>query len=271
MAADGLMSRMSLTGVPVMPASSDLEAIDYHIYSDYAHLVARLINNRASRTHEVALADEARQALGEAKKQWQAEAALYADSMPRFSERLGKLPGLAARIAVGFATIDAAECAGVVGAGPGEFDLPRTVTAQQMRRACLYTDYQAQHDLAFYQAAAGHDIAPAISMARRVAAWLLQLGKLSFQLGDITRGILEWRSLKSTEQLAVLELLDQLEWIRPDDDAYFRGTQFVRGVVWGVNPAAHRAFAERAEAARKAAAEQRQRLAEAVRKRGEKL
>jgi hypothetical protein len=265
MVADGLMSRMSLTSVPVMPPSADLDAIDYDTYSEYEHLVARLVNNRPTRPHDVPLQDAARAILGEAKKGWQAQAALYdGDRLPRFSERLGKLPGLAARMAIGFATIEAAEMPGAPGMGPGEFDLPRVVTADQMHRACQYVDYQARHDLAFYAAAAGQDVTPTISMARRLAAWLLQLGRQSFQFGEITRGILEWRALKSTEQLAVLELLDHLGWVRPNDDAFFRGAQFVRGVTWLVNPAAHASFTARAESARKVAAESKRRLDEAV-------
>jgi len=223
--ADGLTSRMSLTGVPVLPPSDDLEAIPSEAYTAYERLVSRLVNCRPSATHEVTLPAEAREILGAAKRRWQAEGILYAERLPRYTERLGKLTGMAARVAVGFALIEAAE------SGPfASFDPPVRVSPEQMRRACEYVDYQARHDLAFYAAAAGQDISPAIAMTRRVGAWLLQLKRENFQLGDLTRGILEWRSLKSTDQLAALELLDHLGWIRPSHDAYFRGVQFVRGI-----------------------------------------
>lgn len=263
--ADGLMSRMSLTSVPVMPPSDDLEAMPYDTYVAYERLVSRLVNNRPSSAHEVALPQEARDVLGAAKKRWQAEGALYADRLPRYTERLGKLTGMAARVALGFAIIEEAEPPeGVAGSAFVTAPPPREVSPDQMRRACEYVDYQARHDLAFYAAAAGQDVSPIIGMARRVGAWLLQLNRQAFQLGDLTRGILEWRSLKGTDQFGALELLDHLGWIRPSDDAYFRGVQFVRGITWAVNPAAHARFTERAEAARRAAAEARRRLTEAV-------
>ncbi|MGH8258288.1 MAG: hypothetical protein ACREUG_01205, partial [Steroidobacteraceae bacterium] len=75
-----------------------------------------------------------------------------------------------------------------------------------------------------------------------------------------------WRSLKSTDQLAALELLDHLGWIHPSDALYFRGAQFVRGTTWTVNPAVHTRFTQRAEAARRMAAEAKRRLIEAVSK-----
>jgi hypothetical protein len=264
--ADGLMSRMSLCSVPVMAPSADLDAIPSDTYLEYEQLVWRLLRNRPWKTLDVTLPPQARACLGEAKKRWQSEAILYAERLPRYSERLGKLTGVAARIALGFAIIEAAEIPGAPGSGPNylAFDPPRIVSAPQMQRACAYVDYQTQHDLAFYATAAGQDLAPAIVMARRVAGWLLQLEKQRFQLGDLTRGILEWRKLRSTEQLAALELLDQLQWVRPSDEVYFRGLQFVRGITWSVNPAAHQRFTDRAATARQVAAEARRRLQAAV-------
>jgi hypothetical protein len=271
-AADGLMSRMSLTSVTAMPPSADIEAMPLAVYREYEQLIARLIHNRPSRTHDVSLADTAREILGQAKKLWAAEAILYADTLPRYAERLGKLLGVAARVALGFAIIEAAETPGSADSGATfrEFDLPRCLNADTMRRACAYVDYQAQHDLAFYAAAAGQEVLAAIALARRVAGWLLQLGTEQFQLGDVTRGLDTWRTYRSTDQLAALDLLDHMDWIRPSEDAYFRGVKFVRGVVWTVNPQAHRIYAERAQMARQVAAEAKRKLTLAV-SGGEKL
>jgi hypothetical protein len=262
-AADGLMSRMSLVSVPVAAPSADLGAIPLERYRDYSRVVERIVNNRPMIPCDVTLSEDGREELGKAKERWQQEAALYAERLPRYSERLGKLTGLAARVALGFAIIESAEVP-AARSSRNEIDMPRKVDAGQMRRACAYVDYQARHDLAFYAAAAGQDIAPTIGMARRVAGWILQWSRERFHLGDLTRGILEWRSLRSSDQLATLELLDHLGWVRPDEDAYFRGQQFVRGVTWTVNPRAHQRFELRAVMARRVAEEAKRRLSDAA-------
>lgn len=264
--ADGLMSRISLVEVPVLPPSEDLDSVPHEIYRAYESLVVRLLENRPSRSHDIELAPGAREVLGGAKRRWQEEASLQAERLPRYAERLGKLPGVAARMGLGFALIDAADLEDLFPSEQtaDEFVLPPAVTPSQMHRACTYVDYLARHDLAFYAHAAGQEIAPSVGMARQVAAWILQHGRDSFQLGDITRGVLEWRSLKSVDQLAALELLDQLSWIRPDSDPWFRGISFVRGVTWTVNPIVHTQYTVRAEAARRAAADARRRLTESL-------
>jgi hypothetical protein len=278
--AHGLMSRMSLVTVPVMPPSADLSAIPYDTYCEFQRLVSRLARGRPAREHDVQLAEEAPEVLGAAKQRWQQEAVLYSERLPRYAERLGKLPALAARFALGFALIEGAEAPGIenrslaldVPAPDPPAKLPRIVTPSQMQRAGDFTDHLAHHDLAFYATAAGQDVAPAMAMARRVGTWLLQWTRTSFQLGDLTRGILEWRSLKNTDQLATLELLERLDWIRPDlepaDGAqictFFVGQQFVRGVTWHVNPRAHQRYQQQAEAARRTAAELKRRLTENI-------
>jgi len=264
--ADGLMSRISLVEVPVLPPTDDLDAIPYEIYRAYESLVVRLLKNRPLQPYDIELAPGAREALGAAKRRWQEEASLQAERLPRYAERLGKLTGVAARVGLGFAIIDAAEGGDLfpVDGTAGQFSLPANVAQSQMQRACNYVDYLARHDLAFYAHAAGQEIASPVGMARQVAAWILQHGRESFQLGDVTRGILEWRSLKSIDQFAALELLDQLSWIRPDDDPWFRGVSFVRGITWTVNPIVHTQYTARAEAARRAAADARRRLTESL-------
>lgn len=270
--ADGLMSRIGLTSVTAMPPSSDIEAMPLEVYREYERLIARLIHNRPSRTHDINLAEAVREILGQAKKRWAAEAILYADTLPRYAERLGKLLGVAARLALGFAIIEAAETPGGADSGPAfrEFDLPHHLSVDTMQRACAYVDYQAQHDLAFYAAAAGQEVSPTIALARRIASWLLQLGTEQFQLGDVTRGLDAWRGYRTTDQLSALELLDHMQWILPSDDDYFRGVKFVRGTVWTVNPQAHRIYADRAQMARQGALEAKRKLKLAVSE-GEKL
>lgn len=264
--ADGLMSRITLVEVPVLAPSDDLDAIPYEICRAYDGLVACLLGNRPTRPHDMQLAPAAREVLGAAKRRWQEEASLQADRLPRYAERLGKLTGVAARIALGFAVIDAAEGDDLFPSGrPAKtFALPTTVDRSQMQRACDYVDYLARHDLAFYAQAAGHEIAPGVGMARQIAAWILQHARDSFQLGDVTRGILEWRFFKNIDQFSALELLDQLGWIRPSDDPWYRGISFIRGVTWTVNPGVHTLYQARAEAARRAAADAKRRLTESI-------
>lgn len=263
MVADGLMSRMQLVSMPVLPPSADLEAMPFEIYAEFERLVSRLVNNRPGKPLDVILTDAGRTLLGESKRRWQEEAILQAERLPRYAERLGKLTGFAARLALGFAIIEAAEVPGVQSAYR-EIDMPRAVESDQMGRACAFVDYLSQHDLAFYAAAAGQDISPPTVMARQVGAWLLQVTRESFLLGDLTRGIPDWRSYSAIDQFATLELLDHLGWIWTANPNYFRGLSFVRGVVWQVNPEVHRVFAARADLARRAAAEAKRRLTEAV-------
>jgi len=248
--ADGLMSRFSLTLVPVTTPSTDLDAMPHEAYVAYEKLIGRLVQSRPEEVREVMLAAEAKGVLGEAQLRWQTQAVLYDENVPRYAERLGKLPGLAARIGLGFAIVEAAE----------HGDTARIVTAPQMQRAVAYVDYQSQHDLTFYATAAGQDTAPAVVMARRVGSWLLQHNRASFLVGDVTKGINEWRALRALEQLGAMELLIQMGWVRPGEEEYFSGLRFVRGTPWLVNPAVHTTYEQRATVARQMAAEQKRRL-----------
>jgi Protein of unknown function (DUF3987) len=262
MSADGLMSRIGIIMMPTTEPSDDMDAIPYETWKAYESLVQRIARRRPYKPTTVHLEPEARALLGQAKKRWQAEGLRQAENLPRYTERLGKLPGLAARIALGFALIDAAE---VPGHHVAEFDLPRTIHEGHMRRAIDWVTYQSTHDLAFYASAGDRETVAGMGMARKIAAWFLRHQKPEFKLGDVTRGILEWRSLKSIEQFGVLELLEQLGWVvarTPDGGSPFRGQSFVRGVRWVVNPHAHVAFAGRAEHERTAAEEARTKLKE---------
>jgi hypothetical protein len=261
MAADGLMSRMSIICLPPAEPSDDLGAIASEIYQAYSALVTRLLSSRPGRAIDVPLDESAIATLGAAKRRWQSEALSHADTLPRYAERLGKATGLAARIALGFAIIEAAE---VPGHGRAEVDPPRRVDRSHVERATAWIDHQLAHDLSFYADAAGQDASPVTGTAQSVADWALRHERGEFRLGDITRGILEWRKLKAAEQFAALELLDALGWIRSDEAAYFRGQGFVRGVTWSVNPKVHGLFASRAVLARKSAAERKARLESAV-------
>lgn len=261
MTADGLMSRMSIICLPPAEPSDDLGAISTEIYQAYSGLVTRLLESRPGRPVDVPLDEMAITALGAAKRRWQSEGLSHSEQLPRYAERLGKATGLAARIALGFAIIEAAE---VPGHGRAEIDPPRRVCLSHVERATAWVDHQLAHDLSFYADAAGQDASPVTGTAQLLADWVLRHERSEFRLGDITRGILEWRKLKATEQFAALELLDALGWIRTDEPAYFRGQGFVRGVTWSVNPKAHGMFASRATLARQSAAERKARLNSAV-------
>ncbi len=269
-AADGLLSRLSFVQVPSLPPSDELDAIDLQTYRCYEALVTRLLNNRPPREMLVPLASGAREILGAAKKRWQTEAEAYAERLPRYAERLGKLVGVAARTALGFAIIEEAENPG--GAGPTfrEFNPPEGVTSDQMDRACRYVDYQARHDFALYWQAIGEGDVPVVTAAKTVASFILHSGVTEFQLGEVTRRAREWRHIRSAEQFAGLSLLDQLAWIRPTIDPPYVGGQFIRGTVWLVNPRVHERYRDRAEALKRVAAQVRERILEDSRAQAER-
>lgn len=264
MAADGLMSRISLITMPISSPSDDLDPIPYEAWQAYEGLVRRIALNRPHKPKSIPLDPDARALLGQAKKRWQAESIRQSEYLPRYAERLGKLPGLAARLALGFAIIEQAE---FPGHGPTEIDPPRSVRADQMQRAIAWVDYQSSHDLAFYASAGDREVIAGMTGARKVGAWILRHGRTEFRMGDLARGILEWRSLKNSEHAAILELLENLGWvtpITPDDGPPFRGMTFVRGTLWRVEPAVHALFSERAEHEARVAQEARQKLQEAT-------
>lgn len=261
--ADGLMSRIALSLVPVAAPSDDLDAVPHAVYREYEAVVKRIAENRPTKPYVIALSADGKAVLGAAQKKWQSEAALCVDTLPRFAERLGKLPGYAARIVLGFAIIDAASDNPST-YGPMAFDLPKVIGADLMQRAVAYVEHQATHDLAFYSLCAGQETLPAMTLARKVGGWILQHARAEFRLGDITRGVREWRDVRGSEQAAALELLEALAWINAevsDAGPAFRGQSFVRGTVWRVNPAVHDMYRTKAESIREAAKAAKERLA----------
>jgi hypothetical protein len=144
-----------------------------------------------------------------------------------------------------------------------------------MERAIEWVRYQTQHDHEYYAAAAGCETIPWMIQAKRVAGWILRsappeetpLVPQTFQLGDVTRAISEWRGLKPTDQFQVLTLLEQLDWCRAlttDGEQVFRGASFARGTQWIVNPKVHEIYAERKEYEVRYAKEQKRLLEERV-------
>jgi hypothetical protein len=263
--ADGMMSRFSLIMMPPIVPSDDLDSIASPAYDRYQHLIRLLVDSRPDTPVTVKLADDARRLLGCAMKEWQHGVVHYAESLPRYSERLGKLWGLAARIALGFAIIEKAE--DEVPMSMYDIDAPELVTAEQMGRAIAWVKYQTQHDHEFYAMAAGREAIPMI-MAQRVAAWILRTKAESFQLGDITRAtIKDWAGLKPQEQSMVFDLLEHLGWCRlaqPDLGPALRGVSFQRGVQWIVNEKAHEVYAQRAAYEKRVAEENYRLLQERV-------
>jgi hypothetical protein len=260
MVADGLMSRMSFVCVPMTAPSDDLDPVPHDVYSAFEALVLRLVNSRPPNCVAVPLTAEARKVLGGAKMRWQAEQQRQSEPLPRFAERLGKMPGVAARLALGFALIEAAE-------GPGnsfrQVDPPRQITEDQMRRAVGYADHLLAHDLALYATAAGFEIYPPMMLAKKVGSWLLRHAIAQFLISEVTRGVLEWREFGGYQQFAALELLESLGWltsITPDSGPAFRGRSFVRGARWVVNPRVHAVYATRAATERAAALDAKARL-----------
>lgn len=264
--ADGLMSRMALVTVPPSAPTDDLESVPFDVYREYDLVLRRIARNRPYKPVSVALAPFAKASLGAAQKRWQSEAMLVAESLPRFAERLGKLPGFVCRVALGFHIIEAATD-NPSDHGPLEFDIPPVLSADTMARAIRFVDHQSQHDHAFYSLCAGQETLPAMGLARKVGAWILQHARTEFRLGDVTRGVYEWRDMRVYEQAAALDLLESLSWIVaevPDAGTALRGQTFLRGVVWRVNPSVHALYQAKAEAVRNAARVAKDRLEAAV-------
>jgi hypothetical protein len=269
-AADGLMSRMSIFLLAPAVPSEEIGTSKGPAYHAYRTLIQRLVDTRPLGLIPVELAANARKAFGAAKKEWMHAANLYADSLPRYSERINKLVGVALRTALGFAVIEyRGDDAGCLRGAP------EVITQEQMERAIEWVRYQTQHDHEYYAAAAGCETIPWMIQAKRVAGWILRsappeetpLVPQTFQLGDVTRAISEWRGLKPTDQFQVLTLLEQLDWCRAlttDGEQVFRGASFARGTQWIVNPKVHEIYAERKEYEVRYAKEQKRLLEERV-------
>jgi uncharacterized protein DUF3987 len=246
-AADGMMSRLSLILMRDQTPSDDLDSIAGPAYTAYQDLVKALVETRPDNRTFIQLTMEGKALLGAAKKEWEHLQQHYKSKLPRYSERLGKLRGLAARVALLFALIEAAE---VPPMSMESIDLPESITAQHMQRAIAWIKYQTQHDLAFYEMSIGTDTTSTMQVVQSVASWILRHEVNVFQISDLTKGVAEFRGLgkKPFEQYMVLDHLDQYGWCNPltaDGGSAFRGMTFVRGTQWMVSPKVHSMFAER--------------------------
>jgi hypothetical protein len=166
----------------------------------------------------------------------------------KLTSHFGKYNGMFARLCLVWHCVEHA--AGGVG------ELPAVVTEATARRVADFLHgFLKPHAVAFYVGVLGlsndHD------RLANVADYILAHKLERITNRDVARGDRSMRGLKKHETEAIFEQLEALGWIirtpggRPSDPPH-----------WMVNPAVHQRFAERAEAARKRRAQDREMIGE---------
>jgi hypothetical protein len=266
-----MMPRFLLLQVPRLPPNESLDSSATPVYRSYRALVKALVDHRPSGNVDVELAAEARALMGAAKLRWQQLAIDVADEVPRHAERVAKLVGQAARLAVLLMMIEAASKPSRVDKVSGEL-APQwvDVSAANMRDAIALLDLQLQHDLAFARSLIKVEVAPGLKLARGIARWVLREAVASFNQRLLVRSFEAWnaRDADARTKRDALAILVELGWITPSAEPWFSyDATLVHGVTFKVNPAAHAMFVARAELARREAAALKVKIAADVQKR----
>ena len=271
--ADGMVARFLLVQVPRLAPNDSLEGGSTTKYFAYRDLIKALVDFRPVAHVDVDLDDDARGLMGEAKVRWQQLAIDVADELPRHAERVAKLPGQAARLALLLMMIEAAAKPARVDKVSGELAPQwQDVTVAHMRASIALLDLQVQHDLAFARTLAKIEVSPGLKLARGVARWVLRDGVESFNQRLLVRSFEAWNAKDADTRTRrdALAILVELGWITPGVDPWFSyDATLVHGVTFKVNPAAHAMFVARAELARREAAALKVKIAADVQARRE--
>jgi hypothetical protein len=270
--ADGMLARFMLVQVQKLPPSDSLDSGDTDVYLAYKNLIRMLVDHRPNDHVDVELEPGARTLLGAAKMKWQQLANDAANALPRYTERVNKLPGQAARLALLLMMVEVCEHP-----KQSKIDRPGTftphwtdITEAQMRRAIALLDLQLGHDLVFYRGQLKMDVGPEMILARKIASWILRDKIKSFNQRALTT-LDAWnrRSDQNTKRDALV-LLQELNWAQPSDEPWYGyGATLVKGIEWTVDARVHAAFGARAELARREAAAIKETIAASAKARRE--
>ena len=256
--ADGMLPRCLLVQTQKLPPNPSLGSPEKSTYLAYKGIVRALVASRPTTPVEVALADEARSILGTAKMEWQQLASDVSGQYPRHAERINKLTGQAARLALMLMMIEACENPqrAIKYGEPNERAPQWTdITGLQMRRAVELLNLQVQHDRAFYRLQAKADVGAALALARQVGLWVLRERVTAFNQRSITHSLKAWtRDVDDRTKRDALVMLETLNWIGASNKRWYDYSgKIERGVQFTVNPLVHELFVARAEAARREA------------------
>ena len=216
---DGLLQRLIPVFVDTAGPGADTPDTR-NAFRDYNSLVARLAELPARTFTFSSDAQELRRDFAD-----------YADGLadletisPQFAAFAGKLDGLFARLALILHVCDHSN--------PAErISVEVAKRVERVMRAFI-----VPHALRFYLDLAGDS--GILADARAIGGWILakRIERLTF--GGLTNAVRVCRAKSRDEVLRMLEPLEMLTWLAPDDPAWPRH--------WKVNPMVHERFADRA-------------------------